>query len=89
MALIEKRDLADRYAAGPRLGTQIRVFPQIQPDARSIPEKEPSLGDTKPTEFQQDFTADHSSPDLPLKPPVNSAPAKAKQVRAVLGRVEE
>jgi hypothetical protein len=89
MALIEKRDLADRYAGGPRLETQIRVPPQIQPDARSIPEKEPSLADAKPTAFQQDFTADHSSPDLPLKPPSNSAPGKEQQVRAVIGRVEE
>jgi hypothetical protein len=89
MALIKKRDLADRYAAGRRLGTQIRVFPQIQPDARSFPKKEPSLADSKPTEFQQDFTADHSSPDLPLKLPSNSAHGKDQQVRAVIRRVEE
>jgi hypothetical protein len=62
MTLIKKRDVKSYFAAKGTRGSRIHIVPTSQPDATGFSGNEPVVAETTSADFNQDFTADHSSP---------------------------
>jgi len=61
MTLIKKRDVKGYFAAKGTRGSRIHIVPSSQPDATGVSGNEPAVAEKTPADFNQDFTADHSS----------------------------
>jgi hypothetical protein len=88
MTLIKKRDVKDYFAAR-RLQGSRQVVPATQTDATARSAKESVVVETQQTDFNRDFTADHSSSCKPDPLAINSSAPADPRGPASTGRARK
>ena len=89
MTLIKKRDVKSYFAAKGTRGSRIHIVPTSQPDATGFSGNEPVVAETTSADFNQDFTADHSSSCKPDPLAINSSAPADPRGPASTGRARK
>jgi hypothetical protein len=89
MTLIKKRDVKGYFSAMAAQGSRIHIVPTSQPDATGFSGNEPVVAETPPDDFNQDITADHSSPRKPQPSAGDSNAPPDPQASAAFARVRK